>query len=156
MWILLYWLRLMEMQNVLSDGSHRGKSCTPVQGSSESLDGCEDVRCLASLSFWAIVKCRQFQKNSEDAQYNSIYFGTSLFGKQPETNPHLTPIMTSLCKYQDAFSVLVSGQVMQTFRHIYCSYTGCRKNQLTIEATYYKTSSVRVTFAPFCMCSALY
>lgn len=84
--------------------------CTQVQGSSVSLDGCEDIRCLASSCFWAVVKCRQFEENSEDAQNSSIYFGTSLFCKQPEINPHLTPIMTSLCKYQDAFCVLVSSE----------------------------------------------
>jgi len=33
---------------------------TPVQGSYQSLYGCENIRCLASSSFWAFVKCRQF------------------------------------------------------------------------------------------------
>lgn len=34
--------------------------------------------------------------------------------------------------------MLLSGQVMETFRHIYCAYTGCRKNQLTLVVTCYK------------------
>jgi hypothetical protein len=136
MWILLYWLRLMEMEIVFNDDSHKGKS---IYGSS----GKFWIYIWLWKLFVALLRrpsgpsCSvvSFKRSSEDALNNSIYFGTSLFGKQPETNPHLTPVMTSLCKYQDSFCVLVSCQVMETFRQIYCSCTGCRKKQLTLEAT---------------------
>jgi len=140
MWILLHWLRLMEIEIVFSEDSQPKRKII-LRQFREVLNLYMAVKTFVALlrrpsgPSWSVVS---FKRSSEDAQNNSIYFGNSLFGKQPETNPHLTPVITSLCKYQDAFCVLVACQVMETFRHIYCSCTGCRKNQLTLEATCYK------------------
>jgi hypothetical protein len=148
LWILLFWLRLVKIEIVLATAATGGNHFAPVQGSSQSLCGCENIRCPAASSFWAFVKCRRFW---EKFRRRSEQF--HVFLDQPQTNPHLTPVVISWCKYQDSFCVLVSGQVMETSRYIYCSCTGCRRNQLTLETICYK-HRVSVTFTPFCICSA--
>jgi hypothetical protein len=87
---------------------------TSVEGSSESVYGCENfsLPCVVVL-LGPPLKCRHFQeKFRRRPEQFDVFWDQSGFGKQLETYPHLTPVMTSWCKYQDAFCVLVACQVM--------------------------------------------